>query len=528
MFIETKKFLTLCCLYTNINCGFNGGLILYFSDIICELKQRFKINLISDNSSNEVKFIHLLDGEEKQYKDNILYFSYGLTKDIPNKCISLDFIPKKLDDKSLATISRKDFFAAYNFVSNLISKNSKQKLFLDLDVLARKTTDISFFINQAAIALNNPLVVVDEDFKIAAYSTSMPPADSMWKDTVARGYCSYKLIKTIESNIASIVERNSNDAYLVEVLDVSSSPKIYSNIYINGNLWGVVIMFAERTPISNDDYNYLSWLSKLLEYIVPKSGILISKDMSYANSLLHRLLFGTGIDDLDQKSFNIDKNSKYCLLVVKTSKKSKSIQDIIESFSVFSNLLAYSSLRGVITFLVSIDRNNFYLDRQNDLISLAQDEDLNVGISNNFDDISFVRKAYGQCLFALNFSSYNNLSFYSDFYFANWVNAIKNSNFDYILNKNYLHPCISLLIDYDKKNKTELFRTLREYLENNSNIKETSNSLFLHRNSVKYRLDKIIDLCKVDLEDAETIFMLQFSIHIIKYKDVKFDNKQLK
>lgn|GEM_PF-2754155 len=494
---------------------------MYFSDIICELKQHFEINLISDNSSNEVKFIHLLDGEEKQYKDDVLYFSYDLTRDMPNKCISINFIPDNLEEKSIANISRKDFFAAYNFVNDLISKNSKDKFFSDLNILAKKTTNLGFFINQAAIALNNPLVLVDADFKIAAYSTSIPPTDPLWKNTVARGYCSYQLIKVNESNIDLIVKRNSNDAYLGEACEGSPSPKIYSNIYVDGSLWGVVIMLAERTPISYDDYNYIPWLSKLIEEIVPRSGILISKDMSYANSLLHRLLVGNDIDDLDKKPFIINENSKYCLFVVKTSEKSKSTHDIIESISVFSHVLGYSSLRGIITFLISIDRNSFYLHRQNDLIGLARDEDLKVGISNNFDDISFVRRAYEQCIFALNFSSPNNLSFYSAFYFDHLVNTISNSNFNYILDKNHLHPCISLLIDYDEKNKTELFVTLKSYLENNSNIKETSSALFLHRNSVKYRLDKIIDLCKVDLEDAETIFWLQLSIHIIKNKNLK-------
>jgi sugar diacid utilization regulator len=57
----------------------------------------------------------------------------------------------------------------------------------------------------------------------------------------------------------------------------------------------------------------------------------------------------------------------------------------------------------------------------------------------------------------------------------------------------------------------ELFETLRVYLQTNGNIKETSERLFIHRSSLKYRLEKIRELLQRDLDDAEQRFNLMLA-----------------
>lgn len=76
---------------------------------------------------------------------------------------------------------------------------------------------------------------------------------------------------------------------------------------------------------------------------------------------------------------------------------------------------------------------------------------------------------------------------------------------------NYLGP----LLKTSKGKGKELFDTLRVYLVMNGNLKETSEHLFIHRSSLKYRLERISELLKVDLEDAEERFnlMLAYKLH---------------
>ncbi|RNB89684.1 GAF domain-containing protein [Brevibacillus fluminis] len=57
----------------------------------------------------------------------------------------------------------------------------------------------------------------------------------------------------------------------------------------------------------------------------------------------------------------------------------------------------------------------------------------------------------------------------------------------------------------------DLFDTLRVYLLMNGNLKETAEALFIHRSSLKYRLGKITELLKCDIDDAEERFNLMLA-----------------
>ena len=79
------------------------------------------------------------------------------------------------------------------------------------------------------------------------------------------------------------------------------------------------------------------------------------------------------------------------------------------------------------------------------------------------------------------------------------------------------HSAVLRLESYDRKNGTELLGSLYAYLSCNSNLSEAAAVLYVHRNTLSKRLEKINDLISVDLSDAETVFHLMFSYRIIEY-----------
>lgn len=65
--------------------------------------------------------------------------------------------------------------------------------------------------------------------------------------------------------------------------------------------------------------------------------------------------------------------------------------------------------------------------------------------------------------------------------------------------KEYYDKTIRPLADYDQNNNTDLTATLRYYLKNNCSVKETADELFVHRNTINYKLKKIEDILQKDL-----------------------------
>ena len=66
------------------------------------------------------------------------------------------------------------------------------------------------------------------------------------------------------------------------------------------------------------------------------------------------------------------------------------------------------------------------------------------------------------------------------------------------------HSAVLTLEMYDRENGTELLGTLHAYLSCHQNLSEAAASLFIHRNTLSKRLDRINDLILADLDDPNT------------------------
>lgn len=80
--------------------------------------------------------------------------------------------------------------------------------------------------------------------------------------------------------------------------------------------------------------------------------------------------------------------------------------------------------------------------------------------------------------------------------------------------KGQLDRVLSAIRGYDVKTGSELEATLRTYMEHGGSVAETADALFLHRNSVLYRIQRIEELSHIDLHDRKTrqVLLVAFTI----------------
>lgn len=72
------------------------------------------------------------------------------------------------------------------------------------------------------------------------------------------------------------------------------------------------------------------------------------------------------------------------------------------------------------------------------------------------------------------------------------------------------------LADYDRKRGSDLTKTLSVYFDTGTNASETADRLFLHRNSLLYRLDRIQELTGLDLKESDARLALQLGLLAIR------------
>lgn len=89
-------------------------------------------------------------------------------------------------------------------------------------------------------------------------------------------------------------------------------------------------------------------------------------------------------------------------------------------------------------------------------------------------------------------------------------------NFDTLIEKK-----IGKLALYDKNNGTDLVTTFYYYLATGGSLIETANRLYVHRNSVKYRMDRIKEISGIELDNAlnRSVYYLCTAFYLLKKLD---------
>lgn len=67
-----------------------------------------------------------------------------------------------------------------------------------------------------------------------------------------------------------------------------------------------------------------------------------------------------------------------------------------------------------------------------------------------------------------------------------------------------LKGVLGKLIEYDKETESDLVNTLEQYLINDRNIGKTAEALFIHRNTLKYRINRAQEILLCNFEDVNT------------------------
>ena len=78
--------------------------------------------------------------------------------------------------------------------------------------------------------------------------------------------------------------------------------------------------------------------------------------------------------------------------------------------------------------------------------------------------------------------------------------------------------CVSQEVrEYDKKNNSEFLETLRIFLEENEDIVATCKRLFIHRNTLAYRLKRIEEITNRSMAEAESRLDFRIAFKICLY-----------
>jgi sugar diacid utilization regulator len=143
---------------------------------------------------------------------------------------------------------------------------------------------------------------------------------------------------------------------------------------------------------------------------------------------------------------------------------------------------------------------------------------LSIGIGNPCQSISDYRRGFAEASEALQMGQnmhrdggvthFNDLGVYRYLYKIARMDDLRDMYQDQV----------ARIAGYDHRKGTDLLDTLETYLECAGNLTKTSNRLFVHRNTLIQRLERLQSLCEIDLQERSIWLTLQVAIKVYKLR----------
>ncbi|MDD3225893.1 MAG: PucR family transcriptional regulator ligand-binding domain-containing protein [Clostridium sp.] len=140
---------------------------------------------------------------------------------------------------------------------------------------------------------------------------------------------------------------------------------------------------------------------------------------------------------------------------------------------------------------------------------------VSVGIGNPYKDLKMMKQSLNEAELAIHSAKCQGLddtiTRYKDIGIYGLLFSIKNKD----ILKNYYLDVLGPITGNDNKDSS-LIQILETYLNENCNITVTAEKLFLHRNTLKYRIKKIEELLNYDLHNFNDCTKIKVALYVNK------------
>ncbi|MDE2855556.1 MAG: helix-turn-helix domain-containing protein [Chloroflexota bacterium] len=136
------------------------------------------------------------------------------------------------------------------------------------------------------------------------------------------------------------------------------------------------------------------------------------------------------------------------------------------------------------------------------------------GISRPACGLSKLRDAYREAKDAVGIaqelSDHDSTTYYGDLKLYQLLLALKERNLDNL--QRFSQDALGPLIEHDSRKQSDLVRTLSGFFAANGNLAKAAQELDVHRNTLVYRLERIAELTKLDLDDSDNRLILHLAL----------------
>lgn len=479
------------------------------------------------NQNTDIFSVQLLPEKGQKLKNDLIYLTTDLTR--------IEELVKTPEIKNLFCLCPANYLKKVNSLkispeTNIIFADPSDMT--DLFLMRSKLTEQIFSDLNEQIKLLEDLIVAGSMEQLVEKGTEYLGHPFMAMDNMQNILCSGIGEEETETAVRNIiaeaqpfseqpgVERFNVIDRATYILPVQKSEPVktllISQFTADRKVFGYLVVDHGVGQVTMRDYYKISVLSSLVCKLV-LSWDRVRVPINSFETLFLRILEG----NMSQKNAQEEcrklawkKPERMRLIVAERDDGQDSPTILQPAFDALQNLI--TGAKGLlytnkIVLFVPADKTD------EDYSSALYEWNLRCGVSQSFEDISEARTFYRQADSALRLSR--------ELSFENCCNHFEDMSIYFMLNdihdpfrlKQMVSPGIFRLMQADQESNSELLNTFENYVDCVGNINVVSEKMFVHRNTVKYRIGKIEEILQTDLKDPASYHNYMLSFKIIDY-----------
>lgn len=399
------------------------------------------------------------------------------------------------------------------------------------------TNDLNRVVNMAATVLKNPLLVCDMSCHFLAHSDLRDVEDKSWNMGIKRGYWPYEWISAINDIGLNFGEKKNTVHILTNVSQYSTCRRRLGLLGIDKIPIGYYLVLEEKSPLDSIPEETYEMVSGVLSKCVCLERPLQSAGWGNDCENIILTLLQDGFQDkshfierVQKSGFSGSGHYRVFCVEIRNRYSGKGLiydsgQDIRNNIGrclpLSWQVYYQNHLVVVADFGSKLYQREGILDALERFLSF---KNLQAGLSDCFENLYQLKQYFEQAFetheLAQLMGDERPIVLYDDYKLYSLFDRIKEEE----AFVQFATTDVQILSDFDKKNGTEYLETVFQYLRNGCSVKKTAEAMFVHRNTVTYRIARVNELFGIGFDNPDRnaknyISCLLNNYSLQRYKD---------
>ncbi|MGI6077207.1 MAG: PucR family transcriptional regulator [Fastidiosipilaceae bacterium] len=370
--------------------------------------------------------------------------------------------------------------------------------------------------------LQNPIIVIDLSFYVISYSDIDKITDEYWHLNCKQKFCTPEFIVQFTHLPDVVKSLDHRDSFQVNC-PYSVYNKVLGKIYQDNEHVGYVVMVCCQTPEDSLSEEAVAAVARMFGLRWNDSVQTTVSQLPLKEKILSGMIRGDygSHNELTTSTqalgFQMPKEFHIVAIDIKNIGDANAILDLIPKFieGYFSEynylwyqdyFLAFVPIAHIESLVDAIDAKYQNFNKKNQIP---------IGISQPMNTPAECPVGYKEAIDALELG----LDIYTStkiFYYANVKFYKLLLHIDPAEGMmQFSDPLIVKLSDYDRENDAQLSKTFYYYLLYNRSLQQTAKTLFIHRNTVSFRINKVEQILDINLNNDSLCQRILLSMKIV-------------